>query len=108
MKKSTSGNVFLFDGMIVSWLSKIQVCVATHAMEAEYISCNTIVSNVAWIKRFFDNLKLGILDRALDVLSENIFAISLIESEANSSKGKHIDVDYHYLQAIVKRGKIWV
>jgi hypothetical protein len=47
MKKSTSGNVFLFDGMIVSWLSKIQVCVATHAMEAEYISCNTIVSNVA-------------------------------------------------------------
>ena len=35
MKKSTSGNVFLFDGMIVSWLSKIQVCVATHAMEAE-------------------------------------------------------------------------
>jgi hypothetical protein len=32
----------------------------------------------------------------------------LIKSGANSSKGKHIDVNYHYIQDIVERGEIKV
>lgn len=40
----TSGHAFLFGGTIDSWLSKKQGYVARH-MEAEYISCNTTVSD---------------------------------------------------------------
>lgn len=39
---------------------------------------------------------------------DNQSAISLIKSGANSSKGKHIDVSYHYIQDIVERGEIKV
>lgn len=31
--------------------------------------------------------------------------ISLIEGIANSSKGKHIDVSYHYIQDIMEWGE---
>jgi hypothetical protein len=41
----TSGHAFLFGGIIDSWLSKKQGCVAKH-MEVEYISCNTTVSDM--------------------------------------------------------------
>lgn len=33
---------------------------------------------------------------------DNKSTISLIKSKANSSKGKHIDVSYHYIQDIVE------
>uniref|UniRef100_A0A2N9GNZ7 Reverse transcriptase Ty1/copia-type domain-containing protein n=1 Tax=Fagus sylvatica TaxID=28930 RepID=A0A2N9GNZ7_FAGSY len=107
-RKSTSGYVFLFGGTAVSWLSKKQGCVAKYTMEAEYIACSTAVSNAVWIKRFVDSLKLDMQDRSVNVFCDNKSAISLIKSGANSSKGKHIDVNYHYIQDIVERGEIKV
>ena len=47
-------------------------------------------------------------DRLVNVFCDNKFAISLIKSGANSSKGKHIDVNYHYIQDIVEMGEIKV
>jgi hypothetical protein len=44
-KMLTSGYVFLFDGMVVFWSSKIHYCVANSTIETEYVSCNTTVSN---------------------------------------------------------------
>ena len=39
---------------------------------------------------------------------DNKSTISLIKSGANSSKGKHIEKNYHYIQNIVERGEIRV
>ena len=75
-------------------------------MEAEYIACSTAVSNTVWIKRFVDSLKLDKQDRPVNVFCDNKSAISLIKSEGNSSKGKHIDINYHYIQDIVEMGEI--
>ena len=75
-------------------------------MEAEYIACSTAVNNAVWIKRFVDSLKLDMQDRPVNVFCENKSAISLIKSGANSSKGKQIDVNYHYIQDIVETREI--
>jgi hypothetical protein len=107
-RKSTNEYVFLFGGIAVSWLSKKQSCVAKYTMEAEDIACSTAVSNAVWIKRFVDSLKLDMQDRPVNVFCENKSAISLIKSGANSSKGKQIDVNYHYIQDIVETGEIKV
>ena len=77
-------------------------------MEAQYISCNTMMSEAVWIKRFVNNLKLGIPNRPFDVFCDNKSTISLIQSGANSSKGKHIETNYHYIQDIVEKGEIRV
>jgi hypothetical protein len=53
-----------------------------------------------------DSLKLDMQDRLVNVFCDNKFAISLIKSRANSSKGKHIDVNYHYIQDIVEMGEM--
>ena len=103
-RKSTSEYVFLFGGTAVSWLSKKQGCVVKYTMEAEYIACSTAVSNAVWIKYFVDSLKLDMQDRLENVFCDNKFAISLIKSGANSSKGKHIDINYHYIQYIMEMG----
>jgi hypothetical protein len=77
-------------------------------MEAEYISCSTAVSNAVWIQRFIKSLNLGIQDGPVNVFCDNKSAISLIKSGVQSSKGKHIDISYHYIQDIVERGEIKV
>jgi hypothetical protein len=107
-RKSTSGYVFLFGGTVVSWSSKKQNCVAKSTIEVEYISCNTTVSNAVWIRHFVESLNLGIFNRPVNVFCNNKFAISLIKSGAHSSKGKHIDINYHYIQDIVEKGEIKV
>jgi hypothetical protein len=107
-RKSTSRYVFLFGGTAVSWLSKKQNCVAKSTMEAEYISCNSVVSNAVWIKQFIESLNLGLNCKPVNIFCDSKSAISLIKSGAQSSKGKHIDVNYHYIQDIAERREIKV
>lgn len=95
--KSTSGHVLIFWGGILSWASKKQICVARHIMEVEYIACSFITTYAAWIKRFINNLKVKLVNRPINVFCYNKSAISLIKSGTNSSKGKHINVNYPYL-----------
>ena len=54
-----------------------------------------------------DSLKLDMQNRPVNVFY-NKSTISLIKSGANSSKGKHIDINYHYIQDIVEMGEIKV
>ena len=77
-------------------------------MEAECIACSTTVSNAVWIKRFVGSLQLCIPVRPVSMFCDNQSTISLLKSRANSSKGKHIDVSYHYIQHIVERSEIKV
>ena len=84
-----------------------ELCSKVHH-EIEYIIYSTIVSNAIWIKRFINDLKLGISNRPVNVFYDNKSAISPIKSEANSSKEKHIGVSYYYIQDIVGRGEIKV
>jgi hypothetical protein len=66
-------------------------------MEAKYISCNTAVSNAAWIGCFVESLNLGISNKPVNVFCDIKSAISLIKSGAYSSKGKHININYRYI-----------
>lgn len=104
-KKSTNGNIFLFGGTYVSQLNKKQVCIAKSIMEAEYISYSIAVSTVVWTKRFIDNLQPDLYEEPINLFCNNKSAIFLVKSGANSSKGKHIDIDYHYIHDIVRGEK---
>lgn len=67
-----------------------------------------MVSNAIWIKYFVDSLNSGIPSKLINAFCGNKFAILLIKNEAHNSKGKHIDLDYHYIHDIVERGEIKV
>ena len=106
-RKSTSGYVLLFGGKAVSWLSKKQSCVAKSTMEAKYISWSIAVSNVVSIKCFIESSNLDLNSKPINMFCNKKSAISLIKSGVQSSKGKYIDVNYHYIQDIVERGEIY-
>lgn len=74
-------------------------------MEAEYISYSIAVSTVVWAKMFIDNLQPDLYEEPINLFCNNKSAIFLVKSGANSSKGKHIDIDYHYIQDIVRGEK---
>jgi hypothetical protein len=95
-----------FDRMIVSWLSKKHNCVAKFIMKDEYISCITIVSNAIWINCFVNNLNLGILSKPVNIFCDKKSTITLAKSGEHNSKGKYIDLNYHYIQDIVDRSEI--
>jgi hypothetical protein len=77
-------------------------------MEVEYISCCSAVSNAVWIKRFIESLNLCLNSKPINMFCDSKSVISLIKSGAQSSKDKHIDVNYHYIQDIAEIGEIEV
>lgn len=77
-------------------------------MEAKYIACSMAKTYAVLIAHFIEALKLDLLNKPINEFCNNKSAISVIKSRANSSKGKHIDVNYHYIQDIVERGEIKV
>ena len=107
--KSTSGHLFIFGGVVVSWGSKKQQdCVARYTQEAEYIACSTTTTHVVWIKRFLNDLDLNLIDGPVGIYCDNQAAISLINSGANNSKGRHIEIQYHYIHDIIQKEEIEV
>jgi hypothetical protein len=107
-RKSTSGHLFLLGVAAVSWGSKKQGSVARHTQEAEYIACSMATTHAVWIKRFLGELGLNLVSGPLQMYCDNQAAISLIDSGANSSKGKHIEIEYHYVHDIVKKKEVTI
>lgn len=81
-------------------------------METKYISCNSAISTDVWVKRFIVNLQLVLSEKKRKNLLICFAITSLpsfqLKSGAESSKAKHIDINYHYTQDIMERGEIKV
>ena len=95
--------MFIFGGSVVSWKSKKQDYVTRHIQEAEYNAYSTTTAYAIWIKRFLNNLDLNLIDGPVEIYCDNQAAISLINSGANSSRGKYIEIHYHYIRDILKK-----
>ena len=63
-------------------------------------------THAVWIRRFLIDLNLNLINRPIEIYCDNQAAINLINSGANSSRGKHIEVQYHYIRDIVQKGEI--
>ena len=55
-RKSTSGYLFLFGGMVVSWSSQKQSIVALSSCEAEYIAATSATCQAVWMIRLIREL----------------------------------------------------
>lgn len=81
---------------------------AKSTMDAEHISYSMAVSIVVRARRFIDNLQLELSEEPINLFSNNKSTIFLVKNGANSSIGKHININYHYMQDIVERREIKV
>ena len=54
--KSTSGYIYTIDGTAVSWMSKLQKCVALSSTEAEYVAITEAGKEMIWMTDYLEEL----------------------------------------------------
>lgn len=126
---SILGNVFMLAGGPVSWMSRKQRSVATSTMEAEYMAmsacakrsqflaqvlrdmgCHHAVGSSPWkplIKESHKHL-LGSPTNQVKVYGDNQAALTLMKEPHTHDRAKHIDIAYHFVRDLFKRGRIHV
>ena len=55
-----------------------------------------------------NDLDLNLIDGPVGIYCDNQAVISFINNGANSSKGKHIEIHYHYIRDIIQKAEIEV
>ena len=102
-RRSISGYCFYFLNSLVSWSSTKQKTVSLSSTESEYYAMTHALKEVLWIRLFLTIHRLPI-PRPFPLLCDNQSAMALVESEAVSSRSKHIDVRYHFIRNHISEG----
>ena len=106
-RKSTSRYVFLLNNGAISWSSKKQTCIALSIMEAEFVACAAAVQETIWLKRFLQNLWIGVNSSVSIVINyDSQAAIDYTRDPKYYGKMKHIDTKYHFVRDIIAQKKI--
>jgi len=105
-RRSTSGNVFMFKGTAVSWVSKLQGSVSTRTTEAEYVSAGMAANELIWLQRLCGYLT-GEAPEVL-LLCDSQGALAMMSNAVSSVRTKHIDVVHHFVREKVASGQLKV
>ena len=104
-RKSTSGHIFFFGGMSVSWSSQKQSIVALSSCEAEYIAATTATCQAVWMNRLIGELMHN-GEMKVKFIVENQSAITLSKNLVHHNRTKHTDTRYHFIRQCIEDKKI--
>ncbi|KAG8678639.1 hypothetical protein FRC09_019678, partial [Ceratobasidium sp. 395] len=96
-RRSISGNVFLFGGAAVSWMSKRQHATALSTQEAEYMALASATSQALYIRMFIKELGWK-ANESTHIFCDNHAAIKLASDPTHYSATKHIDLRLHFVR----------
>uniref|UniRef100_A0A0A9WLY1 Retrovirus-related Pol polyprotein from transposon TNT 1-94 n=1 Tax=Lygus hesperus TaxID=30085 RepID=A0A0A9WLY1_LYGHE len=104
-KKSTSGFAIFHGNNLVSWGSKKQVLVALSSTESEYIGAALATMELVYIQGIMVDICPKVKMKST-LFIDNMSASSLIKSYENSKRTKHIDVKFHYVKDMYRKGEV--
>ncbi|KZO91857.1 hypothetical protein CALVIDRAFT_467694, partial [Calocera viscosa TUFC12733] len=96
-RKSTSGYIFMLDGMPISWSARKQKTVALSTTEAEYIALTYWWDEALWLRTLLSDLGIQ-LNGPTTLYVDNQSALSLIRNPVLHSRTKHIDIRHHFIR----------
>ena len=100
--KSTSGYIFMFACVDVSWRSAKQTLIATSTMKAEFVSGFEATFHGVWMKSFIYGLRIvDSISRPLKVFCDNLAVVFLAKNIKSESRSKHIDIKYLAIREFV-------
>ncbi|GJV10768.1 hypothetical protein Tco_1352309 [Tanacetum coccineum] len=102
--KSTTGYVFTVGGTTVSWMSRIQKCVAMSTTEAKYMAIAEAGKELVWLKNFLEQLDRAQTECVLFLDNES--AIHITKNPVFHGRTKHIKIRYHYIRELVSEGTL--
>ncbi|PKA59147.1 Retrovirus-related Pol polyprotein from transposon TNT 1-94 [Apostasia shenzhenica] len=103
-RKSTSGYVFTLGGTAISWMSKLQKCVALSTTEAEYVAISEAGKEIHWLISFLK--EIGKEQNNSVLFSDSQSVICLAHNPVFYSRTKHIQLKYHYIRSLIDDGML--
>ena len=104
-RKAILGIAFLIDGGAVSWSSKKQKIVSLSTTESKYVAVMHGVQEVLWLRSIITEV-FQPYNKPVDLFCNNQSAIALTWDHQYHSRMKHINVRYHFIQWVVKEGRV--
>jgi hypothetical protein len=104
-RKSTSGYVFKFNNVAISWCTKKQVVTALSSCEAEYIAGTFAACQALWLHSVMKELECE-ASKPLLLRIDNKSAISLAKNPISHGRSKHIETKYHFIREQVSNEMI--
>ncbi|MCO5575200.1 hypothetical protein L7F22_028997 [Adiantum nelumboides] len=96
-RQSTSGYMFSFGSVAVTWSSKKQPTVALLSTKAEYKGATVAACEVAWLEMLLRDLEIQVQDPIV-IYCDNLSIIQLAQSPMFHARMKHIEVQYHFIR----------
>ncbi len=103
-RRSTTGYVFMLNGGVISWSSRLQATVAVSTAEAEYMAAAQAVKEALWLRKLMVDLDLG--KATVHLFGDNQSALKLLKNPIASVRSKHIDIAYHFARERVARKEV--
>lgn len=104
-RRSTTGYLFKFLGGAVSWKSRLQQTVALSSTEAEYRATTEAGQEVTWLRNLLTSLGFTIV-QPTKLHCDNLGSIQLTSKTFFHARTKHIEIQYHWIRELVKRGTV--
>ena len=105
-RRSQEGHVILFNGGPISWCSKRQPFVSLSTCEAELVSLVNTAKQLIFLNKLLTFLRQP--QTRIIIYEDNMAAITISEQEASpsTSRTKHMDTRFHWLQQYIQSGLI--
>ena len=106
-RRSTYGFNIYLDNNLVSWKSKLTTPIALSTMEAELFGACEGVKEGVWIRKIYEFMTSKKVARTI-LKVDNRATKDFILNGKISNRSKHIEIRYHYLQELVRKGTLEV
>ena len=93
--------VVLGDTAIV-WKISTQKCVTTATCEAEYVTLFDAAKYAIFERAVFVFLQPQLAGMCLDIFGHNEDAMTIVNHPSSTSRSKHIDAKFHFIQGLVR------
>jgi hypothetical protein len=104
-RRAVSGYAFLIDGGAVSWSSKKQELVSLSTTKSEYVTATYSMKEALWLRSLLGNI-FAPVQGPTTLFSDNQSMIALTKDHQYHPRTKHIDIHYHFIRWVVKKGSL--
>jgi len=107
-RRSTTGYVFTYRSVAISWNSRLQKTIALLSCEAEYMALKETIKEHLWLKLLFKQIRQLLEDKEYNntLYIDSQSAIELSKNLEHHSRTKHIDIQYHFVRENTLNGNI--
>ncbi|XP_058828061.1 uncharacterized protein LOC131687971 [Topomyia yanbarensis] len=98
-RKSTTGNIFLYTGAAISWVSRLQGCVTLSFMESEYVALSEAIQEAVWLRKLLEDFGEPQIDPVI-IFEGNQSCIKFVGSKRISRRSKHIETRKYFVKQL--------